>query len=594
MKKIIYTIFFGAVVLAMVSCQKTFLNLQPLDTITDPVYFKQPSDFKAYTSGFYSQLLGWASPYGGNSIYQYMDITSDLSTASVFSSDLGRGTISVPASDNRWDNNYGYIRSANILLSKAQGYKGAGDISQYEGEAYFFRANAYFNLLKFFGGVPIVTDVLNVSSSELQAPRNSRYEVVDQILSDLNNAISMVPTEQKIPAADKGRISKWAAEAFKAKVELYEATWRRYNGTTTDYSGSKGPVSDQVSTFLTDAAALSLDVMTNGGYSLWNYNTNSTMLNLSSLYLFNLEDAGSNPAGLAKATNNEFILYGVYDYTYRKGGINLSHTMALLAPSRKFMDMCLCTDGLPPAKSAVFQGYHHAGDEFKNRDLRLMCYVNGSTTAPAAGSVTLNVGLSGYGNAKFSAYKYGSYRTDNNESQNYPIIRLAEVYLTYAEALYELNGSITDAQLDASINKLRDRAGVAHLSNALATANGLDIKEEIRRERAIELYLEDDRYNDLKRWGILEDALNPSRLGMVVGDASYTTDFRDTSGNATSKYSPGTYVWGEEPATTAAGTLNCVVIDSYKNHTVTKAHYLWPLPSGQISLNSHLIQNPGY
>src|SRR6185312_489245 len=104
-----------------------------------------------------------------------------------------------------------------------------------------------------------------------------------------------------------------------------------------------------------------------------------------------------------------------------------------------------------------------------NRDLRLLCYVDGSITPPAAGSVTLNVGLSGYGNAKFAAYKYGSYRTDNNESQNYSIIRLAEVYLTYAEALYELNGSITDAQLDASINKLRDRAGVAHLTNALAT-----------------------------------------------------------------------------------------------------------------------------
>ena len=208
--------------------------------------------------------------------------------------------------------------------------------------------------------------------------------------------------------------------------------------------------------------------------------------------------------------------------------------------------------------------------------------------------MTLNVGLSGYGNAKFSAYQYGSYRTDNNEAQNYPIIRLAEVYLTYAEAVYELNGSITDAQLDVSINKVRDRAGVAHLTNALASANGLDMKEEIRRERAVELYLEDDRYNDLKRWGILESALNPSRCGMVVGDASYTTDFRDGSGAATSKYSPSTYVWGEESVETAAGTLSCVVIDSYKNHTVTKTHYLWPIPSGQIILNASLKQNPGY
>src|SRR5690606_32113316 len=145
------------------------------------------------------------------------------------------------------------------------------------------------------------------------------------------------------------------------------------------------------------------------------------------------------------------------------------------------------------------------------------------------------------------------------ESANWPIIRLADVYLMYAEALVELNGSITDAQLNASVNKLRDRAGVAYLTNALATANGLDMKEEIRRERAVELYREGKRFDDLKRWGILEASLNPSRLGRVVGDASYTTPFKDASGNATAAYKPGTYVWGEEAVSTPKGNLNAVV-----------------------------------
>ncbi|MGF7230430.1 RagB/SusD family nutrient uptake outer membrane protein [Arachidicoccus sp.] len=594
MKQTIYKFIFGGLLLGMVSCQKTFLDLTPPSTITDAVYFKTPSDFKAYTSGFYSQLMGWKSPYGGNSVYNYMDITSDLSTSSIFSSDIGHGTIAASTSDNRWNNNYSFIRQTNIVLSRAQSYTGAGDISQYVGEAYFFRANAYFNLLKFYGGVPIVSTVLDVNSGELQAPRNSRYDVVTQILSDLDSAIVRLPIEQNIPATDKGRISKWAVEAFKAKAELYEATWRKYNGTSTDYQGSAGPASDQIKPFLADAVAMCKDVMDNGGYSLWNYNSNATMANMSSLYLFNLEDAGSNPAGLTKASNSEFILYGTYDYTYRKGGINLSHTMQLMSPSRKFMDMCLCTDGLPPDKSPLFQGYHHAGDEFKNRDLRLLAYVDGTTTTPAAGSVNLNVGLSGYGNAKFIAYKYGTYRTDNQESQNYPIIRLAEVYLTYAEALYELNGAVTDAQLDESINKLRDRAGVAHLTNALATTYGLNMRDEIRRARAVELYLEGDRFDDLKRWGILESSLNPSHCGMVVGGSGYATDFRNTDGSNTSLYAPNTYVWGEEAVQTAAGTLKCVVIDSHQNHTLAKKDYLWPLPTDQLSLNKHLIQNPGY
>jgi hypothetical protein len=205
-----------------------------------------------------------------------------------------------------------------------------------------------------------------------------------------------------------------------------------------------------------------------------------------------------------------------------------------------------------------------------------------------------SLGSSGYGNNKYAAYNYGTYRKDNEESANYPIIRLAEVYLTYAEALYELNGAITDAQLDASINKLRERAGVAKLTNALVSNNGLDMKEEIRRERAVELYREGFRFDDLKRWGILEESLNPSRLGMVVGDASYATDFKDASGNPTARYKAGSYVWGEEAVQTPAGTLKCVVIDSKQNHTVTKKHYLWPIPTTQIALNSHLLQNPGY
>lgn len=106
-----------------------------------------------------------------------------------------------------------------------------------------------FYLLKFFGGVPIVQTVLDVDSPELRASRNSRYEVVDLILSDLDKAIEYLPNEQNIPSEDKGRISKGGAEAFKARVLLYEATWRKYNGTSTDFEGSAGPQSDQVNAF---------------------------------------------------------------------------------------------------------------------------------------------------------------------------------------------------------------------------------------------------------------------------------------------------------------------------------------------------------
>jgi len=589
-------------VLGLGSCQDSFLDLKPQDQNTDVVYFKNPTDFKDYTRSYYGQLLGWRSPYGDKSIiYNYMDFSSDLETSFRFTGDVGKGSISTVNADERWKKGYEFIRFVNTLFVRADTYPGnKEDIKQYVAESHFFRAYHYFNLLRFFGGIPIVKTPLDVDSPELKSPRNSRYEVVDFILEDLDKAIVGLPTEQSIAAADKGTISKWAAKAFKARVLLYEATWRKYNSTTTDFEGSGSPAKDQVNDFLTESIALSKEVMDDGGYELWNYNTNPKINNLSNLYLFNLEDEGSNPAGLTKASNNEFILYGVYDFTLRQGGVNLSRTMELVQPTRKLMDMFLCTDGLPAAKSPLFQGYKTVEDEYKNRDLRLISYINGGVN-PTNGSVELGASASGYGNKKFVAFGYSSsgtttsYRADNEESQNYPIIRLAEVYLNYAEAFYELKGTISNTELNASINKIRERAGVAALTTELATIYSLDIKEEIRRERILELFLEGFRYDDLKRWGIAEKELNASRCGRVVGGKDYPTEFRDADGKETALYKPGVFVYGEETVETADGPLACVVVSSKANHNFAKKHYLWPIPQEQINLSKGLLkQNPGY
>ena len=596
MKKVFNYIIIGSLTLSAASCKRDFVDLKPKDAFVDAVYFKQPGDFKSFATNFYGKLPGWD--------FGTMDNNSDLSAnANGTGYDIGHGTITTSTSAN-WD--YSGIRNSNILLSKAAAYTGAGDISQYVAEAYFFRAFAYFNLLKTYGGVPIITSVLEVNSPELFAPRNSRYEVMKQILADLDQAIPKLPAEQNIPAADKGKISKWAAEAFKAQVELYEATWEKYVGQETDGDGTAtgagkaGYDAANTNKYLTDAIAMCQDVMNNGGYAIWNKNSTAAMANSSSWYLFNLEDAASNPGGFDKSSNNEFILYNVFDYTLKKAGKNISWTSWQLYPSRKFVDMAVCKDGLPPEKSPLFQGYHKTGDEFKNRDLRLTNYLYASATGPASATLDYGgLGSSGYGNSKYAVYGYGVRRTDNTESANYPIIRLAELYLTYAEALVELNGSVTDAELDASINKLRDRAGVAHLTNALVTANGLDMKEEIRRERGVELYREGKRFDDLKRWGILEASLNPSRLGMVIGGANYTTDFKTVSSTGAdsviaAKYKVSSYVFGEEEVQTPAGTLKCIVVDSKQNHSVARKHYLYPVPLTQITLNSKLLQNPGY
>jgi hypothetical protein len=210
MKKIFNYILAGGIGLSVFSCQKKFVDLEPTAMFTDAVYFKQPGDFKAYTSSFYGYYVSkdnkWFSLMPTWS-FGNMDNNSDLSAnANGNGYDIGHGTIAVGSTDNRWD--YSWIRTANILISKAAEFSGAGDISQYVGEAYFFRAYSYFGLLKTYGGVPIVTKVLDVNSPELQAPRNSRYEVVDQIRKILILLLQNYQPNKLYPLAIKAEQAK--------------------------------------------------------------------------------------------------------------------------------------------------------------------------------------------------------------------------------------------------------------------------------------------------------------------------------------------------------------------------------------------------
>ena len=389
--------------------------------------------------------------------------------------------------------------------------------------------------------------------------------------------------------ADKGHISRQGAKAFKARVLLYEATWRKYNGTSTDFEGSSGPSRDQINEFLDEAIALAKSVMDDPAFRLWNYNGEDVMKNLSNRYLFCIESADSNPGKHGRDTNQEFILYSVFDKDANAGAIELNkNILPYIYPTRKFIDMFVCTNGLPIAGNEQFKGYHNMGDEFQNRDYRMNSYVGAPTTVI---KLSGTIGFGGYGVQKFMCPG----TKDKEESANYPVLRLAEVYLIYAEALMERHGSITDEELNVSINKLRGRAGVASLTNKQVTDHQLDMLEEIRRERAVELFLEGFRYDDLKRWGVLESMLNQSRLGMVVGDPGYRTPYKDASGSViTDAYDNKSYRYGEEQTTTGDGELSCVLLAPKSTRHLRKAHYLYPIPQNQINLNPNLKQNPGY
>jgi hypothetical protein len=577
MKKITkFTIFLAAFAVFGQSCKKA-LNLSPEDQLSDASYWKTPNDFKLAANSFYSYERSFADILNDNPHSDYRGDMLTENTKNLFSN----GQNSVPVTDGNYNTAYTRIRNINYLLAKAAAYSAPATIKQYVAEAKFFRAYEYFELLEMYGGVTIVTTPLSTGSPELNAARNTRDEVVDFILSDLNAAIPDLPLESAIASGDKGRISQGAAQSFLGRVALYEGTWQKFRGNTT-----------RANTLLTASVAASNAVISSNQYSLFK----PAALGDSALkYMFILENQKSNPAGIQKSANTEYILANRYDQTLRTPNLNITHsTFAnVYWPTKKFANSFLCTDGLPIDKSPLFQGYATMASEFQNRDHRMKytlmvagkpywynynpgCRVDWNSDAndiANAAYKSLNPGFnSGYQNQKWSSERQVP---DYYEGYDYPVIRYAEVLLNYAEAVFELNGSISDADLDKSLNLVRQRVNTTmpKLSNGFVGANGLDMRTEIRRERTVELYFEGFRVDDLKRWKTAETELPMPLLGITWTGTQFQTSWpgasslkKDANGN--------------------------IILES--GRTWSDKDYLLPIPTQQLQLNPKLSQNPGW
>jgi len=160
-------------------------------------------------------------------------------------------------------------------------------------------------------------------------------------------------------------------------------------------------------------------------------------------------------------------------------------------------------------------------------------------------------------------------------------IRYAEVLLILAEALYEKNGSISDTDLNRTINALRDRVGLIHLTNDLVNSNDLEMLTEIRRERTVELAYEGFRYTDLRRWKLAEVFLPVSLKGVkYVGSEFETTAPNDD------------LVIGVDIEVDADGFI---IADDISGRTFSDKLYLSAIPLDQIKLNPNLLpNNPGW
>lgn len=625
----------SAAMLSMTSCTN-WLEQEPMSNITTGAYFKNASDFKAAANYLYSQTPGYSNTNNPTLFDQGTDLSSGTN------SELS-GTDGAPTSDDTYKNPYTYLRHVNNLLAQAENYTG-NDIDPYIGVAHFYRAFWHFNLLQRFGGISLALEVPNTSSDFVWGSRNSRYEVIASVLSDLNKAQTLLANTTKESTGNDGSITVEAVSALKARVCLFEGTWEKYNGRGADDATNGDGITSgagiampsdypSVNELLIMAKTESAKFVSGGvyanEYSVWMECENHSIdvyNNQSYFYLFALEEADSNPYGVTKASNDEAIFRKCFDFGQQVyGGANLTHSNPC-GGSRKLMDMFLCSDGLPIHKSSLFEGYHTFDSEFKNRDARMTAgfkqpghyywCANSEFGQPAIYSIApeedtnnkngvyapvLTVWSGGYSGRKYTQERE---RATTQESADYMLIRLPEMLLTYAEATIEAGGNITDAELENTINVIRKRAHIAKLTNSFATANGLDVKEEIRRERAIELFGEGFRRYDLCRWAIAETELDrPLCIYYAEYDGVATMLATEDKPNYPGTKIYDAAVWAKytvtedmEQSTYTAGVpkvkKGALIIETKNNRVFAKKNYLQPIPTDQINLNGKLKQNP--
>jgi len=538
------------------SCKKA-LNVVPQDTITDVVFWKSASDFKTAANELYQGLDRFA----------FDDAESDI--AFYNPNLISNGQLQLSQNSPQWTASYQYIRNANTILAHGAGNTDKG-IQQYVAEARFFRAWYYWKIMEIYGGVPLISTVLGTDDPALYTPRSTQQQTADFIIKDLNDAAADLPLQSDLSNPDIGRVTKGAALSLLARVALYEGTWEKYHGQ------SDG------SAYLTQAITASKAVMNSGVYALYNGSGAQS-------YRYNFIEPGDD--------SKECIL----DRRYAVGIIGQEYPYDCdggFTPTKKLADMYLDTAGVPITNTeSKFQGYATETSEYKFRDPRMtMTFtIPGTKTVRVFHALVPVANYPDYpqrsGATGYILYKYMSEDPIGNNGGeagdaslfgfDRHLIRYAEVLLIYAEATFESTGQLTDADMDISINVIRDRVGMPHLSNAFLALHNMDLKTEIRRERTVELALEGFRYDDLRRWKTAETELPQDIKGIKIKGSEWQS-----------------YPFYSTPAYQANTDANGFIITETGRKFDPAKNYLQPLPTQEINLyqaSGHVLQqNPGW
>lgn len=576
------------VILFFSSCKK-FLNEPPLDRITEDAVWKDKAlmdtyIYKIYDNMPWSYLQDFSGAGDGSFRFVLTDearSTYDWTSATNNFRPGNWGT-----STNSWPMDWwGYwnVYKINYSLQRVEAATvlNQTDKNQRLGELYFLRAATYFELVKRYGGVPIILepqDPEKTPEAEYFPARNTEKQVYDQVFSDLEKAFDLLP--QTWGNLD-GRASKWAAKSLESRAALYAGSIAKYG--TVQLNGVVGIPAADAQGYYTRALNASKKVINESGFTLFK----------------KYPDPANNYYHLfVDETQEETIFRKIY-LPYEKGhewdikNVPYSYRIdwgSSLSPLKQMVDSYeVLSTGLLPGESG--SGFNPA-DPYNNRDPRLWGTIitnnavfqgsgvqswyaterNGQLdTKPGTGAGKDGMGLhpdvtkTGYyirkylydGSAPLFTQKYYS-------GQDCIIYRLGELYMNGAEAAVELGN---DAEARNLVKPVRERAGLKQNLD-FGTYSGEVLRDRIRNERKVELAFEDHRYWDLRRWRIATTALS------IQAQADRPLRHIDNNGNVSFTYE----------------TVNAETLKMNFN----SRHYYLPIGRSRTNNNSKLVENPGY
>ena len=608
----------AGVTLSTTSCNDDFVNTQPLDQVSEAAVWTDAVLSERFVVNVYT--------YFGQGGFDEQMITS-LSDESMFTH-TGRGINTITESrsnpadvgwvnyTHEWGNMYRGIRAANLAISNLSTPKFEntnGVVDKLLGEAKFMRAFLYSQLVRFYGGVPIVDRPYALGEADYLVPRNTIEECFNFIVKDLDDAATLLNGK----TLERGRANRVAALALKARMLTYAASDLYDANTAKAKSTAMASYADAALVSISSgsraerwqkakAAAKAVLDMTNHQY----------MLNLAAPV--DAATGRQNFSNISYSRNGgEVDLLLTRSFTNLKpenggqiglyNGPNGYHNWAGNTPLQQFVDAYELIDG----SKFSWSNSAHAKSPYTNRDPRFYASVlhDGANwkkrpadvigrdpasqiqtgqyeiTNASGAKVTYN-GLdtrlspvedwngtrTGYYMCKFVDSDPTIESQYTRQQIPWPILRYTEAVLNYIEACIELG---EEAEARTWLNKIRFRSGMPAV-----TDSGEALKNRYRNERLIELAFESHRFHDIRRWMIA-----PITVGRKADYISIKGTLKPGKSVTLYKYDTENYDY----------TYTVFDVDpGVENRSWLDKMYFLPIHRDEINRNEKLKQNPGF